>query len=382
MSFDLVVWVGSPKAPSQLWSELEDDHDASSITPAPERLVGAFRAVFGDDLRVLTGADPAAVEVLGRGWECYLANAWTTINCSWSLANEPTAIAALVRAAHAAGCSVYDPQSGAYWPVSIGLPKAEEDVWTAAVFDEGFAYENEDDEGHVRALPMRLCPDDVRPIESKVWLYVHVVEDGPLLRALVSARTKLYRERFPSWAITVEFGGPGAGELGRDTVTRWLKGAAASAALASRTSRLSVAFVVLGNFDVSDVHNRFDVWPFELVPITREEKLLASIFGEPVASLGVIVPTRIVAGAPEIVRAGLRALHDEIVRLTDGAPLYFADPSRGAVAPVGANIAWVEALVGLTPSEAIREIAAAEVPPVTIEDQDDDDDHDEGDDDV
>ncbi|MDI3284264.1 hypothetical protein [Polyangium sp. 15x6] len=104
---------------------------------------------------------------------------------------------------------------------------------------------------------------------------------------------------------------------------------------------------------------------------------MASIFGEPVVSLAVVVPTRIVRTAPELLRAALHALHGVILARANGAPVHFADPARSRNAPVGENLAWVEALLGLAPSEPIREIAASDVPAALMEDDEDDDEDDE-----
>ncbi|MEO8703614.1 MAG: hypothetical protein ABI867_26430 [Kofleriaceae bacterium] len=288
------------------------------------------------------------------------------------MANDPNALARFVKAAHAGGCSVYDPQFGAYWPAAVGLPEAGADAWASAFFDQGFVFDDEADEGHVPETPMRLCPDDVRPVTQQVWIDVHVVAEGPLVRGLMSHRAQLYRARFPSWTITVRLGGSGAQTLRPSDCARWLERAKAKAEVVEGSDAPSIAFAVLGDFDARELAGRLEICPFELVPFSREDKLLASAFGEPVASVAVIVPKRVVASAPEVLRTALHALGDAIASLAGGASVHFADPAQ-ADANVGANLAWVEAHVGLVPSEPIRAIAASDVPKVAVEGVSEDD---------
>lgn len=348
MSFDLVLWSGSTAAPTRLWNECITGSTVEGMGALPrERLIAAFEK--HDDVRVRG----AVVE--GRGWECEIAGTYATIRCAWELADEPASMLRIVRAAHAAGCSVYDAQYGGYWPASAGVVP-EPEGW-AAVFDEGWVFEDEDDEvGGPAGEPVRLCPEYVFPTRREVGLYIHVTEraeghNAGALTTLVGTRAKLHRARFPNATIAVEFGGPAAhAVLEHDNVALWLKGSDASPRLSSRAKRPSVAFSVLGDFEAGDLVERLDVCPFELVPLSAEQRWLAQTFGEPVAALHVVVPAHVAVVAPDSLRVAVQLLRDASTDL-NGAPVQFADPSKVA-APISANVAWVEALVGLDATSA------------------------------
>lgn len=377
MSFDLAVWVGSVAAASLRWAELEDDEDGLELEALPrERLVEALMAELGDVLVEPAGAGASGVGVSGKGWECWIDGGVTTIVCDWSWTEEPTRITPLIRAAHRAGCSVYDPQHGAHWPAANGTPEPNSDAWSVAVFDEGFVFEDEDDEGSVPEQAMRLCPDDAWPLNSEVWIDTWVVEPSTFLANFVSQRARLYRTRFPGWKIHAGFGGPGAADLKRPEVQGWLKRTKAKAGLNGRESPTAIVFVVLGNFRADILVGELTPCPFELVPVSPEYKLMAVVLSELVASLIVSVPTRIVAQAPDTIRAGLRALLDAIVRLRGGSPLHLMDLTRPNAATVGTNLGWLEVLVGLAPSEPVGEASVSEVV-VERADEEEDEEEDE-----
>lgn len=357
MSFDLILWTGAPTAPSRRWAALGAATTEDGAAPLPtEALVGAFRSGFGD---VHVRQDASGVEVVGRGWECaWRDGSWTTVSCRWVMAEDPAGVAAIVRAAHVAGCSVYDPQSGAHWPVSSG-GLTDDDPWGAAHFDEGIVFEDEaDDLGHVPDRAVRLCPRGVWPPARQVWLDapVDVARQDP---ALVRHRVRTYRERFPGWDVEVVFSGAGAADLGDDEGRSILRRLEVPFVVAPEVA--SVTFGVLGGFEPGRIVDRVAPCPFELVPTATEQLLLAGIFGEVPVRVWVVVPTRVLRAAPETVRAGLRSLH-AAAAADAGWPVHFVDAAAPPEGPVGANLGWVERLLGLAPSEPPVDVNRDDVP--------------------
>lgn len=366
MSFDLVIWSGNPSAPTRQWGRLRAE-DEAGLPPIPhEELTASLRATFGEDIRVLPF--DGGCNVLGRGWEVDIGpGTHVMVSCNWGLVGEPAILGAIVRAAHAAGCSVYDPQNGAHWP-TFSTPGAD-DLWQSAFFDEAFLFEDEDDDvGHVAEQPKRLKPDEVAPTATKVWLEVPMA----LARAApgeTRRRIRTYQDRFVGWELIVALTGPESEALSIAERRKVIKEERFTEDFDEPVG--IVSFHVVGTFDPVAAIPRIDLCPFEVVAQSPEEILLASIFEELPVRWIVVVATRTLRAAPDAVRAGLRALH---AAASEAGPAHYSNPLASREAPVGANVAWVEALLGLSPSEAPIEVDAATVPRPPAPEQSDDDD--------
>ncbi len=368
MSYDLVIWPGSPGAATQRWKAIRDEERGPLPMLPHDELLTSLRAAFGSDLRVLEGN--GFFEVAGRGWEADVGSGThTTVSCNWALTSEDAMLAVIVRAAHAAGCSVYDPQDGAYWP-AFATP-VDDGLWDEPFFDEGWTYDDEDDnEGHPADVPVRLQPHEILPAARQVWLEV----PASLARAAPGqerARIGAYLARFSGWEIFAVFTGPEA-EAPTTAECRKLLGTRAVTPLLGEEVGV-IAFHVLGAFDPLVTMAGIEPCPFELVAQSAEETLLGTILGELPIRLVAVVAKRALGRAPDVIRAGLRALHTAAAQ---SGPVHYSNPLAAPDAAVGANVGWVEALLGLTPRELPIEADPATVPRPPAPDDDDGDDED------
>lgn len=138
MSWDLVFWRGRPNATaSAVFEALCDGEAVDFIEPvARERIRIAFTAEYADDLEVENNDDSLAIR--GRGFELSVKDGdrLLTARCAWGFAGDDDVLGALIRAGRRAGCSAFDPQSGAFWEAPLDGDVSTFDLW-ADVSDDG-----------------------------------------------------------------------------------------------------------------------------------------------------------------------------------------------------------------------------------------------------
>ena len=146
MSYDLILWRGRSSEPTRTWRDLSRGDTVEGLDPLDfASVLAAFRRHYGNDLRVFE--DDGTIQ--GRGWELAVhdEDTYSQVECAWSALDHAGALAQLRRAAHAAGCHVFDPQTGEFFeasptsvpsrvkpqspPVPVAVTRALERVWAA-----------------------------------------------------------------------------------------------------------------------------------------------------------------------------------------------------------------------------------------------------------
>lgn len=134
MSWNLAIWRGVATDSVRVWDAICDGHPVAGRQVVPrDGLRAALAEAFAGDLRIEGG--PGHTDIAGRGWELSLGDdsEVVEVSCSWSCAWNTELMRAMLRAAHATGCSVFDPQLLAFWPE--GPTADDDDPWSAVVFD-------------------------------------------------------------------------------------------------------------------------------------------------------------------------------------------------------------------------------------------------------
>jgi hypothetical protein len=162
MSWDLKIWRGVTEHAGTAWKRI----CASDPSPRLQRiewseLQAAVSDAFDGDIRISTRS------IEGRGWEMSLDgdDKLVHISGSWGLATEVDFLRRVLRAARCLGASVFDPQTGGFWPDGEAV---EPDPWCSVVLDEP-----DDDEPSVpvEGLPefsLRVLPDRFDPARRRV----------------------------------------------------------------------------------------------------------------------------------------------------------------------------------------------------------------------